>query len=156
MRLHREGFKCGQLMVNSGALSPTEEKAYQLECNVSFSLSYSLFCLLSLLFLLYMFLGGCRQLSSSLVRCRMGPQVVHMVNLRESGQRMIMNYRLETARQLVGMYGTGNPSTPSVPFISSQELSELLLPSFDLHKSEPTMFFQPHNIDFRCVRHSGQ
>ncbi|GLI69889.1 hypothetical protein VaNZ11_014606 [Volvox africanus] len=113
MRLQREGFRSGQLLVGSGALSPAEEETYQRECND-----------------------------------------VRMANRNESGQRTVLKYRIETARQLVGSYDLydrpgGGTADGGAPAGSSGELSSLLLPSFDLSGSEPTVFFQPHNVDFR-------
>ncbi|GIL95375.1 hypothetical protein Vretimale_1418 [Volvox reticuliferus] len=113
MRLQREGFRSGQLLVGSGALSPAEEEAYQRECND-----------------------------------------VRMTNRNESGQRTVLKYRMETARQLVGAYDmydrpAGGDADGSPPVGSSQELASLMLPSFDVGGSEPTVFYQPHNVDFR-------
>ncbi|GIL43740.1 hypothetical protein Vafri_1378 [Volvox africanus] len=118
MRLQREGFRSGQLLVGSGALSPAEEEAYQRECND-----------------------------------------VRMANRNESGQRTVLKYRIETARQLVGSYdlydrpaggvADGGAADGGAPAGTSGELSSLMLPTFDLGGSEPTVFFQPHNVDFR-------
>ncbi len=81
--------------------------------------------------------------------CRFCPvpthtQLVRLANRTAAGQRCMLKHRLDLARQYSGRYNLATLYGTDTMDVSQYDSS------LASGSGQPVMFFQPHNVDFRC------
>ncbi|GFR49831.1 hypothetical protein Agub_g11771, partial [Astrephomene gubernaculifera] len=75
---------------------------------------------------------------------------VRMANCNDTGLRTVLKYRMEIARQYAGrMVGSGGAAAAAGGVGAGGGVVDLVEGGRQEQQGEPTVFFQPHNIDFR-------